>query len=148
MLVPNIKLPARYGGEWVTISIRDILYQEAPVILFGVEGAFMDNEELLYFENNIETIVDAGYCKVFCTSVNDTFTMNAWAAELDIKYIDFIPDGNGLLAKSMCVLNPIEISGMGYRSYKYIAEVYRNKIRFLHIGNILNGIKHKNIFEG
>ena len=52
-------------------------------------------------------------------SVNDSFVMNKWSQDQDIKNVKVIPDGNGEFTKGMDMLVNKNNLGFGYRSWRY-----------------------------
>ena len=53
----------------------------------------------------IDTIINSkGIDDVYCISVNDSFVMNAWARDLEIKNVKMIPDGSGTFTRFMGML--------------------------------------------
>ena len=94
------------------------------VILIGIPGAFTptcSSQQLPGFENNYLKLKDLGIDEVYCCSVNDSYTMNAWADKLKIYNIKLIPDGSGLFTKFMGMLVSKDHNGFGQRSWRYMA---------------------------
>jgi len=62
---------------------------------------------------------DNGVDEIVCISVNDTFVMNAWAADQEAGNIRMIPDGNGEFTAAMGMLVDKSDIGFGKRSWRY-----------------------------
>jgi len=45
-----------------------------------------------------------GIDEIYCVSVNDSFTMNAWACNEGIKNVKVLPDGSGVFTEGMNML--------------------------------------------
>ena len=54
-------------------------------------------------------------------SVNDAFTMNAWASHLSISNVELIPDGSGEFTRKIGMLVSKDNLGFGMRSWRYAA---------------------------
>jgi peroxiredoxin len=60
-----------------------------------------------------------GIDEIYCISVNDAFTMNAWAKAQDIKNVKVIPDGNNDFTSKMRMSVDKSNLGFGDRSWRY-----------------------------
>ncbi len=60
-----------------------------------------------------------GIDDILCVSVNDTFVMNAWAADEESDNITMIPDGNCEFTEGMGMLVDKTNLGFGKRSWRY-----------------------------
>ena len=111
------------GGKWVDKSTYDY-FNNKRVVIFSLPGAFTptcSSQQLPGFENNYLKLRDLGIDEVYCCSVNDSYTMNAWADKLKIRNIKLIPDGSGLFTKFMGMLVSKDHNGFGQRSWRYMA---------------------------
>ena len=111
------------GGKWVDKSTDDY-FKDKRVVIFSLPGAFTptcSSQQLPGFENNYLKLKDLGIDEVYCSSVNDSYTMNAWADKLKIHNIKLIPDGSGLFTKFMGMLVSKDHNGFGQRSWRYMA---------------------------
>jgi peroxiredoxin len=89
-------------------------------------GAFTptcSSQQLPGFENNCEQFKKLGIDEVYCCSVNDAYTMNAWSEKMQIKNVKLIPDGNGNFTKQMGMLISKDHLGFGNRSWRYMAVI-------------------------
>ena len=111
------------GGKWVDKSTYDY-FNNKRVVIFSLPGAFTptcSSQQLPGFENNYLKLKGLGIDEVYCCSVNDSYTMNAWADKLKIQNIKLIPDGSGLFTKFMGMLVSKDHNGFGQRSWRYMA---------------------------
>ena len=111
------------GGKWIDKTTDDF-FKGKRVVLFSLPGAFTptcSSQQLPGFENNCKRFKKLGIDEVYCCSVNDSYTMNAWSEKMQIKNVKFIPDGNGYFTKQMGMLISKDHLGFGYRSWRYMA---------------------------
>ena len=113
------------GGKWIDKTTDDF-FKNKRVVLFSLPGAFTptcSSQQLPGFEKNCSRFKKLGIDEIYCCSVNDSYTMNAWAEKLNIKNVKFIPDGNGYFTKQMGMLISKDHLGFGYRSWRYMAVI-------------------------
>ena len=113
------------GGNWI-VKTTDDFFKNKRVVLFSLPGAFTptcSSQQLPGFEKNCSRFKKLGIDEIYCCSVNDSYTMNAWSEKLNIKNVKFIPDGNGYFTKQMGMLISKDHLGFGYRSWRYMAVV-------------------------
>ena len=113
------------GGKWVDKTTDDF-FKGKRVVLFSLPGAFTptcSSQQLPGFENNCEQFKKLGIEEVYCCSVNDAYTMNAWSEKMQIKNVKLIPDGNGNFTKQMGMLISKDHLGFGNRSWRYMAVI-------------------------
>ena len=113
------------GGKWIDKTTDD-LFKGKRVVLFSLPGAFTptcSSQQLPGFENNCEQFKKLGIEEVYCCSVNDAYTMNAWSEKMQIKNVKLIPDGNGNFTKQMGMLISKDHLGFGKRSWRYMAVI-------------------------
>ena len=113
------------GGKWIDKTTDDF-FKNKRVVLFSLPGAFTptcSSQQLPGFEKNCSRFKKLGIDEIYCCSVNDSYTMNAWSEKLNIKNVKFIPDGNGYFTKQMGMLISKDHLGFGYRSWRYMAVV-------------------------
>ena len=113
------------GGKWVDKS-TDEFFKNKRVVLFSLPGAFTptcSSQQLPGFEKNCDRFKKLGIDEVYCCSVNDAYTMNAWSDKMQIKNVKLIPDGNGYLTKQMGMLISKDHLGFGNRSWRYMAVI-------------------------
>ena len=113
------------GGKWVDKTTDDF-FKNKRVVLFSLPGAFTptcSSLQLPGFENNCERFKKLGIDEIYCCSVNDAYTMNAWSKKMKIKNVKLIPDGNGYFTKQMGMLISKDHLGFGNRSWRYMAVI-------------------------
>jgi peroxiredoxin len=96
------------------------------VILFSLPGAFTptcSTFQLPGFEENYDKFKALGIDEIYCMSVNDSFVMNAWAKNQDIKNVKVIPDGSAEFTDGIGMLVAKDNLGFGVRSWRYAAIV-------------------------
>jgi len=111
----------RKAGEFVKISLNDEM-KGKKVLIFGFPGAFTptcSSKQLPGFERMFNKFVDLGVDNIYCTSVNDPFTMNAWFDINDVQNVRSLPDGNGDLAQSLGMFVSKRNLNFGMRSWRY-----------------------------
>lgn len=107
--------------KWVRKTTGE-LFGDKKVVIFGLPGAFTPtctNEQLPGFDQLYQEFVDAGVDEIWCTSVNDAFSMYQWAKQLDIKNVKMLPDGNGEFAEELGCLVKKNNLGFGKRSWRH-----------------------------
>ena len=113
------------GGKWIDKTTDDF-FKNKRVVLFSLLGAFnptCSSQQLPGFEKNFSRFKKLGIDEIYCCSVNDSYTMNAWSEKLNIKNVKFIPDGNGYFTKQMGMLISKDHLGFGNRSWRYMAVI-------------------------
>jgi len=108
-------------GRWVEKSTDDF-FKNKKVVVFSLPGAFTPtctSKQLPGFENNFEEFKKHFIDEIYCISVNDTFVMNAWANNENLKNVKVIADGNGDFTRQMGMLVKKDNLGFGYRSWRY-----------------------------
>lgn len=123
--VPEVILPQRVGGEFVTLDTQQ-QFAGKRVVVFGLPGAFTptcSTQQLPGFDENFEKFQEKGIDEIYCVSVNDTFVMNSWFESLGIKNVYPLPDGNGEFTHLIGAECSKSNLGFGYRSWRYAAVV-------------------------
>ncbi len=123
--VPQVEFIFRESGEFVTRKSSE-LFDNKRVVIFSLPGAFTPTcsaYQLPGFEENYGAFRDLGIDAIYCISVNDAFTMNAWSQDQDIRNVKLIPDGNAYFTRSMGQLVAKTNLGFGQRSWRYAAVV-------------------------
>ena len=121
----------RENDDWVLKRTQDI-FNDKEVVVFGLPGAFTPTcsaFQLPKFEELYDDFKDLGIDEVYCTSVNDSFVMNAWFEQQGITKVKALPDGNGDFAKSVNMINDFTNRGFGMRSWRYCLFVKNAEIK-------------------
>lgn len=119
--VPSVSFRVRQNDEWKDVS-TDELFKGKTVIVFSLPGAFTptcSSTHLPRYNELAATFADNGVDDIICMSVNDTFVMNAWAADQEAENVTLIPDGNGEFTEGMGMLVDKADLGFGKRSWRY-----------------------------
>ena len=122
-------------GTWATVS-TDEYFKGKRVVLFSLPGAFTptcSSTQLPGFETHYKAIKTMGIDEIYCCSVNDTFVMNAWATDQNLKNVKMIPDGNGEFAQGMGMLCQKRDKCFGQRSWRYAMVVNDGNIEAMFI---------------
>jgi len=107
--------------RWARKNLSDLI-GDKRVVIFGLPGAFTptcSNEQLPSYDHMYQEFIDLGIDEVYCTSVNDAFSMFQWAKNLGIENVKMLPDGNGTFARSLGMLVEKSNLGFGLRSWRY-----------------------------
>lgn len=131
--VPNVTFKTRVRDEsiggvnpyrWQDMTSADY-FAGKRVILFSLPGAFtptcstfqLPGFEQMYNEFREIHNID----EIYCMSVNDSFVMNSWAKQQEIKNVKVIPDGNAQFTQGLGMLVNKYNLGFGKRSWRYAA---------------------------
>ena len=111
---------------WARKNTED-LFANKRVLIFGLPGAFTptcSNSQLPGYEKMYDQFVnECDIDEIWCTSVNDAFTMFQWAQHQGIKKVKMLPDGNGDFARALGMLVDKSNLGFGLRSWRYAMAV-------------------------
>lgn len=98
------------------------LFHRKTVIVFAIPGAFTcpySPIQLLGYNEYAEIFRANGVDEIVCISVNDPFSLAAWAREEGADRVRFIPDVNGDFTREMGMMVNLSGKGMGQRSRRY-----------------------------
>jgi glutaredoxin-like protein len=82
--VPQVTFHTRQGDQWIDVTTDD-LFKDKTVIVFSLPGAFTptcSSSHLPRYNELSSVFKQHGVDSILCVSVNDTFVMNAWKADL------------------------------------------------------------------
>ncbi|GAB5380467.1 MAG: glutathione peroxidase [Aliiglaciecola sp.] len=119
--IPSVTFRTRQNDEWVDVTTDD-LFAGKTVVVFSLPGAFTptcSSTHLPRYNELASTFKQHGVDDIVCLSVNDTFVMNAWAADQESDNVTLIPDGNGEFTDGMGLLVDKNDLGFGKRSWRY-----------------------------
>jgi len=119
--LPEVVIPVRVMGEWEILNTKET-FADKKIILFALPGAFTptcSTQQLPGFEEKFAEFQEKGIDEIYCLSVNDSFTMNAWFKEQGIEYVRPLPDGNGEFTELMGASVEKSNLGFGIRSWRY-----------------------------
>lgn len=132
-VVPSVVFKTRQLGDWVDVNSYEI-FGGRRVVVFALPGAFTptcSSKQLPGYEELYDDFLNSGVDEVFCLSVNDSFTMNAWAESLGISKVKMIPDGSGSFTRRMNMSVDKDNLGFGQRSWRYAMVVDNGRIEKL-----------------
>ena len=119
--VPSVTFPIRVNDDWSKRDTQEI-FSGKTVVVFSLPGAFTptcSSTHLPRYNELASKFSENGVDEIVCVSVNDTFVMNAWAADQHAENVSFIPDGNGDFTDGMGLLVDKKDIGFGKRSWRY-----------------------------
>ncbi len=119
--IPQVTFPVRHNFDWAQWSTGK-LFANKTVAVFSLPGAFTptcSSSHLPRYDQLAPALKANGIDEVYCVSVNDTFVMNAWADDLNVKNVKMLPDGTGAFTEGMGMLVDKSEIGFGKRSWRY-----------------------------
>lgn len=119
--VPQVTFRMFAEVGWYDLSTAD-LFDHKTVVVFAVPGAFTCPHspiQLLAYNEYAKVFQANGVNGILCISVNDPFSLAAWAQAEGADQVRFIPDVNGDFTREMGMLVNLSDKGMGYRSWRY-----------------------------
>ena len=125
IVVPDVTFKSRIdskdGFDWYDLTSEEI-FAGKRVVIFGLPGAFTptcSSTHLPGYEMMYDELKAQGIDEIYCLSVNDTFVMNAWMNQQEIKKVKPLPDGSGAFTKRLGFLVDKDNIGFGARSWRY-----------------------------
>ena len=137
MKIPSVNFKVRKGPDWWDESTEEY-FKGKRALLVSLPGAFTptwSNEQLPQLEERYDNFRAKGIDEIYCLSVNDTFVMNAWAQDLNIKKVQLIPDGSGEFTRGMDMLIWKPVQNFGFRSWRYAMIVNNMDVEQIFIEN-------------
>ena len=134
-IVPHVNFRVRELGDWVDTN-TDTYFKGKKVLVFSLPGAFTptcSNQQLPGYEKQADVFKAHGIDEIYCVSVNDSFVMNAWAADQKLENVKVIPDGNGQFTQEMGMLCQKRDKCFGERSWRYAMIVNDGEIEQLFV---------------
>ena len=119
--VPQVTFRIYVEVGWCDLSTKD-LFEHKTLVVFAVPGAFtrpFSTIQLLGYNEYAKVFRANGVDEILCISVNDPFSLAAWAQEEGADQVRFIPDVNGDFTREMGMMVDLSDKGMGYRSWRY-----------------------------
>lgn len=140
--VPEVTFHTRVRDEsiegpnpyrWQDVTTAD-LFAGKRVVVFSLPGAFTptcSTYQLPGYDSKFEDFQALGIDEVYCLSVNDSFVMNAWFKQQEVKNVKPIPDGSGEFTYAMGMSVNKANLGFGFRSWRYAMVVNNGEIEQL-----------------
>jgi peroxiredoxin len=119
--------------RWQDVTTAD-LFAGKRVIVFSLPGAFTptcSTYQLPGYDEKYEEFKALGIDEVYCLSVNDSFVMNAWFKQQEVKNVKPIPDGSGDFTYAMGMSVTKANLGFGFRSWRYAMIVNDGEIEMM-----------------
>jgi len=119
--VPQVNLRMFAEVGWYELSTAE-LFDRKTVVAFAVPGAFTrpySSIQLSGYNEHAEDFRGSGVDEIVCISVNDPFSLAAWAREEGTNKVRFIPDMNGEFTRELGMMVNLCEKGMGQRSWRY-----------------------------
>ncbi|MAZ05113.1 peroxiredoxin [Marinobacter sp. SS8-8] len=133
--LPDIELQVMGDNGPEKVRTGD-LFAGKKVVLFAVPGAFTPTcsaAHLPGFVVNADKLRAKGVDSIICTSVNDTFVMDAWGKAHNAEDLIMLADGLAEFAKALDLAQDRTTSQMGIRSQRYAMIVNDGKVELLNI---------------
>ncbi|MEP2614702.1 peroxiredoxin, partial [Marinobacter alexandrii] len=133
--LPNIELQVMGSNGPEKVQTGD-LFAGKKVVLFAVPGAFTPTcsaAHLPGFVVDADNLKAKGVDSIVCTSVNDTFVMDAWGKAHNAEQIVMLADGLGEFAGALGLTQDRTASQMGIRSQRYAMIVNDGVVEMLNI---------------
>ncbi len=133
--LPNIELQVMGSNGPEKVQTGD-LFAGKKVVLFAVPGAFTPTcsaAHLPGFVVDADKLKAKGVDSIICTSVNDTFVMDAWGKAHNAEQIIMLADGLAEFAKAVGLTQDRTASQMGIRSQRYAMIVNDGVVEVLNI---------------
>ena len=120
MRIPYTNFKQQVLGEIKATDTVEI-FEDKKIVVFGVPAAFTltSTKHIKEYEDKYQEIKEQGIDEVYCTSVNDSFVMNAWMEDTGITKVKPLADGEGVFAQGMGMLVNKPAQGLGMRSWRY-----------------------------
>jgi glutaredoxin/glutathione-dependent peroxiredoxin len=126
--IPDAKLfESTEMGEFCPVSPKPVQVAEATkgkkIVIFGLPGAFTPTcsaKHVPGYLANLDALKKKGVDEVWCVSVNDGYTMAAWARdEKALGKIRMLGDGSAELTKKLGLDQDLTVAGMGVRMKRF-----------------------------
>lgn len=119
--VPQVTFRISAKTGWYELSTVNI-FERKTVIVFAVPGAFTcpySPIQLLGYNEYAPIFRVNGVDEILCISINDPFSLAAWAQAEGADQVQFIPDVKGDFTRAMGMTMDLSDKGMGHRSRRY-----------------------------
>lgn len=119
--VPQVTLRLFAEGKWYRLSTVE-LFAHKTIVAFAVPGAFTQphsSTQLLGYNEHAKEFRANGVDEIICISVNDPFSLAAWAQAEGVNQVRFIPDVTGDFTRELGMTVNLFDKCMGQRSWRY-----------------------------
>jgi len=131
--IPEVYFNFRQDDDWQSLNTRES-FAGKRVLIFALPGAFTptcSSQQLPGYEELYNDFLEAGIDEVYCLSINDSYVMNAWAANQKLENVKVIPDGNGDFTERLGMLVSKANLGFGSRSWRYAAVINDGEVEHM-----------------
>lgn len=94
------------------------------ILLVGLRGAYIDSNLLKCLDDNYLSLREQ-YEDIYAITVNDGYTVNNWANDINIKNVTVLPDGNAEFTRALGKLSNVPCIGDRSEYYACIAQNHR-----------------------
>lgn len=119
--VPQVTLQIFAEMGWQERSTAE-LFAHKTVVAFAVVGAFTrphSSAQLVDYNKHADAFRTKGVDEIICISVNDPFSLAAWAQAEGVDHVRFLPDANGNFTRELGMMVNFSDRCMGQRSWRY-----------------------------
>lgn len=135
--IPSVPIKL-VDANGISDAASDAVLGTGLVVFFAVPGAFTptcDTSHLPGFVANANKFANFGVQRVVCAAVNDHHVVKAWAERSEaLGKVDFIADGEALLADAMGLSK--QIPGMGKRFSRFAMIIEDGVVRDLFVQDV------------
>mmetsp|Transcript_25966 Transcript_25966/g.35845 ORF Transcript_25966/g.35845 Transcript_25966/m.35845 type:complete len:230 (+) Transcript_25966:63-752(+) len=122
-LAPACSWDEGVKSGFASSSLAD-LFKDKKIVLFGVPGAYTgicSQSHVPGYAAKAAEFKAAGVDAVCCVSINDPFTMNAWAEKMGVPSdkVQMLADFNGGWTRSLGLEADLSVALLGMRSQRY-----------------------------
>jgi len=132
--VPEARFQRLTDNGVVSLTNADVFAGDT-VVLFAVPGAFTPTCSAAHLPGFIELadqFFQAGVDRIYCTSVNDAYVMDAWAKAQQANDVQMLADGAGLFAQALGLAADSGEFG-GIRSRRYSMLIQDGVVKLLNV---------------
>ena len=133
--IPDVQVHVLENGMPKPVSTGEVL-GKGRVVLFAVPGAFTPGCSKVHLPGYVQhgaELKAKGVDAIVCISVNDAWTMDAWAESQGAKDIVMLGDGSGVFTQAMGLAFDGSGFGLGVRSQRYSALLENGVVKELNV---------------
>lgn len=119
--IPQLTFWMFKESNWYALTTAR-LFARKTVVMFAVPGAFIkpySAMQLSGYNQQAEAFRALGVDEIICISVNDPFSLAAWARKEKADQVRFLPDVEGAFTRELGMAVNLSPVGMGLRSWRY-----------------------------
>ncbi|KAJ3199513.1 hypothetical protein HDU83_008062 [Entophlyctis luteolus] len=116
------------------------IFSSGTVVLFAVPGAFTPTchvQHLPGFAKHAAEFENKGVTKIYCTSTNDIFVLDAWGKQQKSSNVTMLADGNGAFAAAIGMDLDLSLKQMGsHRTKRYALIIKDGVVTYVGEGDV------------